>query len=86
MPSIRVAARRGLSTRVSVGGVIEFGLWLLIPYVTMGLTWAFFHADEVRRLEDLLAGEIPAGGGMAAYLLVAALWPLHVLVPSVCVT
>lgn len=86
MPSIRIAARRGLSTRVSVGGVIEFGLWLLIPYVTMGLAWAFFHADEVRRLEDLLAGEIPAGGGMAAYLLVAALWPLHVLVPSVCVT
>ena len=25
------------------------------------------------------------GGGMAAYLLVAALWPLDVLVPSVCV-
>lgn len=86
MPSVRTATRHGLSKRVSVGGMVEFGLWLLIPYVTLGLVWAFFHADEVRRLEDLLAGEIPAGGGMAAYLLVAALWPLHVLVPSVCVT
>ncbi|MDA2892482.1 hypothetical protein PDG61_16295 [Mycolicibacterium sp. BiH015] len=86
MPSIRTVTRRGLSKRVSVGAMIEFVLWLLIPYVTVGLVWAFFHADEVRRLEDVLAGAIPAGGGMAAYLLVAALWPLHVLIPSVCVT
>ena len=56
MPSVRTATRRGLSKRVSVGGMVEFGLWLLIPYVTLGLVWAFFHADEVRRLEDLLAG------------------------------
>ncbi len=84
MPTIRTATRSALSTPISVAAMIEFALWLAIPYLAIGLGWAFFHADEVRHLENLLQTELPAGGGMAAYLLVAAFWPLHVLVPSVC--
>ncbi|PRC42635.1 hypothetical protein C6A85_000000109490 [Mycobacterium sp. ITM-2017-0098] len=85
MPLIRTATRSVLSRRLSVADVVELHLWLAIPYVTIGLGWAFFHVQEVRHLEDTLQTLLPAGGGMAAYLLVAALWPVFVLVPSVCV-
>lgn len=85
MSPIRSATRRVLSRRLSVADVVELHLWLAIPYVTIGLAWAFFHVQEIRRLEDALQTLLPAGGGMAAYLLVAALWPVYVLVPTVCV-
>jgi hypothetical protein len=85
MPTIRTVTRSVLSRRLSVADVIELHLWLAIPYVTIGLGWAFFHVDKVRRLEDALQTLVPAGGGMAAYLLVAALWPVYLLVPTVCV-
>lgn len=85
MPGLRTATRRLLSRRLSVADLLELGLWLAIPYVTIGLAWAFFHVEEVRQLENLLQSGLPAGGGMLAYLLVAAVWPVHVLVPAVCV-
>lgn len=84
MPGIRSATRSVLSRRLSVADVIELHLWLLIPYVTIGLAWAFFNVEEVRHLEDMLQTLIPAGGGMAAYLIAGALWPVFVLVPTAC--
>ncbi|ORB30259.1 hypothetical protein MPP7335_01256 [Mycolicibacterium parafortuitum] len=83
--SMRTRTRSLLSKRVSVAGMIEFGLWMAIPYVVIGLAWAFFNVEKVRHVEDLLQTAFPAGGGIAAYLLMAGLWPLFVLVPSVCV-
>ena len=83
--SMRTRTRSLLSRRVSVAGMIEFGLWMAIPYVVIGLAWAFFNVEKVRHVEDLLQTAFPAGGGIAAYLLMAGLWPLFVLVPSVCV-
>lgn len=74
-----------LARKFSVADVLEFGLWMLIPYVTIGLAWAFFQFEEVRQLENLLQTRLPAGGGALAYLLVAAFWPVHVLLPTVCV-
>ena len=85
MPSIRTVTRSVLSRRLSVADVVELHLWLAIPYVTIGLGWAFFHVDKVRHLEDTLQTLVPAGGGMAAYLLVAGLWPVYLLVPTACV-
>ncbi|KWX65744.1 hypothetical protein [Mycobacterium sp. NAZ190054] len=82
--SIRTATRSVLSRRFCVADVIELGLWLLIPYVTIGLAWAFFRVEEVRQLENLLQVQIPAGGEILAYLLVAALWPIQVLLPAAC--
>ena len=84
MPGIRTSTRSVLSRRLSVADVLELHLWLAIPYVTIGLGSAFFHPDEVGHLEDVLQNLIPAGGGMAAYLLVAGLWPVYVLLPWVC--
>ncbi|MGP4055152.1 hypothetical protein ACTWP6_10090 [Mycobacterium sp. 4D054] len=84
--SIRTATRSVLSRRFCLADVIELGLWLAIPYVTVGLVWAFFRVEEVRLLETSLNTLMPAGGGLLAYLLVAALWPVQLLLPAVCVT
>jgi hypothetical protein len=85
MSGIRAATRSVLSRRLSVADVIELHLWLLIPYVAIGLGWAFFNVERVRHLEDLLQTLVPAGGGMVAYLLVAAFWPVFLFVPTACV-
>ncbi len=84
MMSLRTRTRSLLARRISVEGMIEFGLWMAIPYLVIGLTWAFFNVTKVRHLEELLKSAIPAGGGVAAYLLVAGLWPVYLLLPSVC--
>ena len=83
---VRVATRRLLSTRVSVAAVIETAMWLAIPYVTIGLAWAFFHFEEVRQLEALLQTRLPAGAAIAAIVIVAGLWPAYLVVPAVCVS
>ncbi|EJZ05203.1 hypothetical protein [Mycolicibacterium vaccae] len=82
--SIRTATRSLLARRLSVADVIELGLWLAIPYVTIGLGWAFFRFEEVQQLETILQVRLPAGGGLVAYLLVAALWPIQLLLPTAC--
>ena len=84
MADFREATRRVLSKRVSVADVVEAALWLTIPYVLIGLAWAFFHVEEVRQLEGLLQTHVPAGATMTAYLVVAALWPAYLVVPLVC--
>ena len=40
--------RRVLSRKVSVAAMIEFALWLAIPYLLIGLVWAFFDAEQVQ--------------------------------------
>ena len=85
MSSIREVTRRVLSTRASVADILETALWLTIPYLITGLAWAFFHVHEVRQLEGLLQNLLPAGGEMAAYLIVAGLWPAYLVLPLVCV-
>ena len=85
MSGIRQATRRVLSRRLSVADVIEAAAWLAIPYVVIGLAWAFFHVQEVHHLEGLLQTHVPAGASMTAYLLVAAFWPAYLVVPAVCV-
>lgn len=81
---VRTATRRLLSRRVSVADMVEFGLWLGIPYVTAGLVFAFFSVEQVRHIESLVSPALPAGGEMAGYLVVAGLWPAFLLLPGVC--
>jgi hypothetical protein len=81
---VRQSARRVLSRRLSVADVIEIALWLAIPYLIVGLVWSFWHVEDVRRLEDLLQNRMPTGQEMVAYLLVAGLWPVYLVLPAVC--
>ena len=41
----RAVLRRVLSRRVSVEAMIEFALWMALPYIVVGLVFAFFGAD-----------------------------------------
>ncbi|MGE0219092.1 hypothetical protein [Mycolicibacterium sp.] len=84
MSGPRLATRRLLSRQVSAGAVIELSLWLAIPYLLIGLGWTVFHPEQVRRIDVLLQDWLPAGAELAGYLVVTALWPVYLLVPSVC--
>jgi hypothetical protein len=76
--------RRALSRRVSVDAMIEFALWMAIPYVLIGLAFAFFGAEQVQLIETQLQTRLPAGSDIAAYLLTALLWPFEVVGGDVC--
>jgi hypothetical protein len=81
---MRAALRRVLSRRVSVEAVIEIAMWLAIPYVVIGLLWAFFHVEQVQQIETLLQTRIPAGSEIAAFGQVAVMWPVLLVAPDVC--
>jgi hypothetical protein len=43
--------RRVLGRRVSVEEMLEILMWLAIPYLVIGLGWAFFHPEQVAAIE-----------------------------------
>jgi hypothetical protein len=59
--------------------MIEAAMWMLVPYIAMGLGWAFFHPEQVGLLQTALNTRMPAGSDVAAYLTTAALWPWELL-------
>jgi hypothetical protein len=78
--------RRLLSRKVSVGAMFEFGLWLGLLHVVIGLVWTFLHYDAVTRLEVELQTLLPAGAEVAAFGLTTLLWPLLLLASVGCMT
>jgi len=77
--------RRVLSRRVSVEAMIEFALWMAIPYIVIGLVVAFFGAEHVHLIETQLQTRLPAGSDVAAYVLMVLLWPATLGGVDVCV-
>lgn len=67
--------RRILGHRVSVEAMIEVVVWMLVPYIALGVGWAFLHPEQVGLLQTELNTRMPAGSDIAAYLTTAALWP-----------
>ncbi len=77
--------RRFLGYRVSIGTLLELALRLAVPYLIIGFVWAFFHVEHVERLRVGLEKLLPAGAEVAAFVEAAALWPVLLLLPPVCV-
>lgn len=77
-------ARRALSYQVSVAALIEVALWLAIPYLSIGLVWASLHPVQVAQIEPRLAKVMPAGADVAAFGLMAALWPASIPIAQAC--
>jgi hypothetical protein len=77
--------RRVLSRRVSVEAMIEFGMWLAVPYLVIGLVWAFFDAEQVQLIETAWRTRIPAGSDILAFVQTAVMWPFLLLGADVCV-
>lgn len=76
--------RRVLSRRVSVEAMIETALWLAIPYLLIGLTWAFFDAEQVQAIDTALQTRLPAGSEIIAFVQTALMWPVMLLGVDVC--
>lgn len=77
--------RRVLSHRMSVAAMIELAMWLAIPYLLIGMVWAFFDAEQVQLFETVFRNRLPAGAEVLAYVQTAVLWPHLMLGADVCV-
>jgi hypothetical protein len=77
--------RRVLSRRVSVEAMIEFAMWLAIPYLLIGFAWAFFDVEQVQMIETALRTRLPAGAEVLAFVQTAVMWPHLMLGVEVCV-
>ncbi|MCV7299564.1 hypothetical protein H7J93_07950 [Mycobacterium barrassiae] len=77
--------RRVLSHRVSVEAMIEFAMWLAVPYLLIGLAWAFFDAEQVQLFDTALRTRLPAGSEILAFVLTAVMWPQLMLGANFCV-
>ena len=80
-----IRLRRILSYQVSIGTLLEVALRLAVPYLLIGFVWAFFHVEHVEQLRVGLEKLLPAGAEVAAFVEAAALWPVLLLLPPVCV-
>ncbi|KUH96668.1 hypothetical protein AU190_06580 [Mycolicibacterium acapulense] len=79
------ALRHLLSRRVSVEAMIEAGMWLSIPYLLIGLVWAFFDAEQVQLIDTALRTRIPAGSDIGAFMVTAVFWPANLFGFELCV-
>ena len=76
--------RRALNRPVTVQALVEFAVWLAVPYIIVGLSWAFTHADKVRELEAEWNKVLPAGAELAAFGEATAVWPALFPLPPTC--
>jgi hypothetical protein len=76
--------RRMLSRTVSIEAMLEFAMWMAIPYIVIGIGWTFLNADDVARVESRLATTLPAGSELAAFGATTALWPLLLFGHEIC--
>ena len=76
--------RRVLGHRMSVAAMVELAMWLAIPYLLVGLVWAFFDAEQVQLFETVFRNRLPAGAEVLAYVQTAVLWPHLMLGADVC--
>ncbi len=65
--------------------MIEFAMWAAIPYLLIGLVFAFVGAEHVQLIETQLQTGLPAGSEIAAFLLTALLWPAQLFGVDVCI-
>jgi hypothetical protein len=76
--------RRLLSRRVSVGAMVEFLLWLMLPYLVVGLVWTVMHPHAVEQVQKQWDRAFPAVAPLAALVEVTVAWPPMVLGVDIC--
>lgn len=74
--------RRLLSRKVTVEAMLEFWMWLAIPYIVAGIVYSFVNADAVGQLETRLQASFPAGADLIAFGTTTALWPILLVAPT----
>jgi hypothetical protein len=81
---MRTAVRRLLSRKVSVEAMIEFVLWLAIPYLVVGLAWTFMHPGDMSRVARQWDRVVPAGSQVVALVELTGLWPVLITGVEIC--
>lgn len=77
--------RRVLARPVSVATLIEISMWLAIPHLLIGATWAVTHPDTMHALENSWGNILPAHtGDLATWVGAFVLWPAILLLPTDC--
>lgn len=67
---MRAAARKLLSRQISVGALIEIGLFATLPYIVTGMVLASTHSYHMSQLQTE-TGSDP----LLDFLITAATWP-----------
>lgn len=75
---------RVLQYRVSVGALAEVAVWLAIPYLSLGLVWAFLHTETTQRIQARLEPVFPVGADVLALGVTAAFWPASIEIADAC--
>ncbi len=65
--------------------MVEFAMWAAIPYILIGVVFAFLGAEQVQLIETQLQTRLPAGSEIAAFLITALLWPAQLFGMDVCI-
>ena len=78
------AVRRLLSRKASVAAMLEFGLWIGLAHVLIGMVWTFLNYDTVARLGADLQTWFPAGPELVAFGVATLLWPLLLIAELWC--
>lgn len=68
-----------LGAPVKVEAMIEFLMWLALPYIVIGLVFTVAHPDDVRALEKQVQTQLPAGADVAAFGATTLLWPMMLI-------
>ncbi|MEB4210040.1 hypothetical protein [Mycobacterium sp. 94-17] len=76
--------RRILERKFSIGALIEFAVWLAIPYLCIGFAWTVFHPDQTQRIQARIEAVSPVGADVAAFGLATALWPAALQIADSC--
>ncbi len=76
--------RRVLAYQVSIEALIEFAMWLAIPYLTCGLVWALVHPEQTQELQTRLEKVLPAGADVGGFGLMMAFWPASIQIADAC--
>jgi hypothetical protein len=85
MPQRAMAlVQRVLNYEVSVGALIEVGVWLAIPYLCVGLAWTVVHPEQMQQIQTRLERVLPAGADVGAFGVMTALWPASLQIASAC--
>ncbi|WP_156662909.1 hypothetical protein [Mycobacterium sp. 1274761.0] len=73
-----------LSRKVSIAAMLEFAMWIAIPYLAIGIAWTFFNADDVSRIGTQWETKLPAGSELVAFGASSAAWPFLLFGHEIC--
>ncbi|OBK73763.1 hypothetical protein A5651_13245 [Mycobacterium sp. 1274761.0] len=64
--------------------MLEFAMWIAIPYLAIGIAWTFFNADDVSRIGTQWETKLPAGSELVAFGASSAAWPFLLFGHEIC--